>query len=164
MAKNRHIRKKGFFWLLLWIALTVAACILLSFLIALVMVAIGTAGSIITKTNTYEWWNQTPLLGILLLIAYVVVGIISKKLWNRFNAQCDACKKFGTLEYLKTEVESTDQISIRMELEDKNWKGDVIGTHDQYIPGQRTTYIDTYRCKHCGHYESYMRRVDSPNV
>lgn len=164
MVKNIHIRKKGFFWHLLWIALTVVVCVLLSFLIALVIIAIGIAGSVITKTNTYEWWNQSPLLGILLVISYVVVGIISKKLWHRFNAQCDACKMFGALEYLKTEVKSTNQISIRMELEDKNWKGDVIGTHEQYIPGQRTTYIDTYRCKHCGHYESYMRSVDSPNV
>ena len=41
-------------------------------------------------------------------------------------------------------------ISVLTEVKKRNKDGEVIGTTEQYIPGTRTFYRETYKCKGCG--------------
>lgn len=161
----KKLRKRSGAWMLLWIALTVVACFVLAIAICYAIMMITLAGSIIRGNS--DFWGSEPfgkMIGGIGSAVIVVVAIISKYFWGKFNTQCDACKKLGALKFANTKALREESISILVDMKQKNRKGDVIGTQEQYMPGKRIEYRDTYRCKYCGATESYARTVDKANV
>lgn len=44
----------------------------------------------------------------------------------------------------------TKDIAVAVEAKTRNNAGEVIGTTEQYVPGERTFYQVNYVCKNCG--------------
>ena len=90
-----------------------------------------------------------------ILIGIVAVGfIIVVLILNGYDAvkyRCPACKKFNGLSYVSSKLLREDDISIQVQNQIKNAEGKVIGTQDQYIPGKRKMYEETYKCANCGY-------------
>lgn len=147
---------------LIWIIGTGAACVIYSFLV----VVIAMTGQIITSIGTrseIQSVNQ-DFLNPVMALGWAVLIFLSIWMRKRWNAKCHACKHWNALKLLKTEVLKQEKISVLVELEQRNLNREVTGTHDQYIPGNRKTYQDTYKCKYCGNLEIRMRTEDSASV
>lgn len=90
-----------------------------------------------------------------ILIGIVAVGfIIVVLILNGYDAvkyRCPACKKFNGLSYVSSKLLREDDISIQVQNQIKNAEGKVIGTQDQYIPGKRKMYEETYKCANYGY-------------
>lgn len=161
----RKLRKKNTAWLLLWIALTIVVGFVLIIAVGYIIIAIATLGSIIGGTSDFLGSERFGLMiGGTEFVVMVIVAIISKHFWRRFNTRCDTCKRFGALEFVKTKALREESISILVDMKQKNLKGDIIGTQEQYIPGKRIEYEDMYKCKYCGAIEYYTRSVDKKSV
>ena len=147
---------------LLWIVGTGVACVFYSFLVGIIAIV----GNIITSIGTH---SEIPsvnqdILNPVMAVGWAVLIILSIWLWKRWNIKCHSCKRWGALELAHTELLKQEKISVLMELEHRNLDRQVTGTHDQYIPGKRKTYQDTYKCKYCGNLETRMRTEDSASV
>lgn len=147
---------------ILWIVGTVIACVLWCLLVAF----IALAGSAVTRMSTHSEMQSvnTDLLGPVTLIGWIALVIISMIMWKRWKSRCHICKRWNALELTKTETLKQEDISVLVELEHRNTNREVIGTQDQYIPGKRKTYQDTYKCKYCGHLETCTRTEDKASV
>ena len=90
-----------------------------------------------------------------ILIGIAAVGfIIVVLILNGYDAvkyRCPVCKKFNGLSYVSSKLLREDDISIQVQNQIKNAEGKVIGTQDQYIPGKRKMYEETYKCANCGY-------------
>lgn len=147
--------------MLLWIALTIAACFALVIAIGYIFIGITLVGSIIAGDSSFfnsESFGLT--LGGFEFVGIVIVIIISKHFWSKFNTQCDVCRRFGALELVNTKILQEASIYVPVDAKRKNIKGETIGSQEQYIPGKRIQYQDTYRCKYCGATENYIRTAD----
>ncbi len=147
---------------LLWIVGTGTACVVYSFLVEIIAIA----GQIITSIRTHseiQSVNQ-DFLNPIMAFGWVVLTILSIWMWKRWNAKCHACKRWNALKLLKTEVLKQEKISVLVELKQRNLNREVTGTQDQYIPGKRKTYQDTYQCKYCGNLEIRTHTEDSASV
>lgn len=104
------------------------------------------------KKEEYEKYVSSY---ITILIGIVAVGfIIVVLILNGYDAvkyRCPACKKFNGLSYVSSKLLREDDISIQVQNQIKNAEGKVIGTQDQYIPGKRKMYEETYKCANCGY-------------
>lgn len=87
------------------------------------------------------------------IIAAVTTIIFLIYLWT---ARCKKCRKFFSYRKVGTEMVNSEDISIKVKLNDYNTRNEVSGTHEQYIAGTRDTYRTCYRCKNCGN-EFYKR-------
>lgn len=91
------------------------------------------------------------------LLAYGAMGLVLRTLYTgaaKIGGRCEKCQQWGAIKKGRKEVLGTEAISIKKTLENKNTRGDVISTSEQYIPGTRTFYRQWYLCSKCGH-ESY---------
>lgn len=147
---------------LLWIIGTGAACVVYSFFVG----AIAIAGKVITSIRTHSEIQSVnrDFLNPIMVVGWAVLIILSIWMWKRWNAKCHACKRWNALKLLKTEVLKQEKISVLVELEQRNLNREVTGTQDQYIPGKRKTYQDTYQCKYCGNLEIRTHTEDSASV
>jgi len=84
------------------------------------------------------------------LVGLLILYIVSKKLEQRFNNRCSECKKWGAMRRVDSQLLRTETISVLVETKRRNLDGNVVGSQDQYIPGTRKVYSDTYQCKFCG--------------
>ena len=147
---------------LLWIIGTGAACVIYAFLVGV----IAMTGQIITTIGTHseiQSVNQ-DFLNPIMAFGWVALIILSIWMWKRWNAKCHACKRWNALKLLKTEILKQEKISVLVELKQRNMNREVTGTQDQYIPGKRKTYQDTYQCKYCGNLEIRTHTEDSASV
>lgn len=78
--------------------------------------------------------------------------------------KCPACKKLFAMKPARTEFLGKENISVKQELNNYDSNHDVIGTHEQYVPGTREYYRKWYVCKYCGnkYYKNFKK--DYPNV
>lgn len=147
---------------LLWIIGTGTACVVYSFLVG----SIAIAGQIITSIRTHseiQSVNQ-DFLNPIMAFGWVTLIILSIRMWKWWNSKCHACKRWNALKLLKTEILKQEKISVLVELKQRNLNREVTGTQDQYIPGKRKTYQDTYQCKYCGNLEIRTHTEDSASV
>lgn len=109
----------------------------------------------------------TFVIIILLVILFFILRLALKKLWavlcEKFK-RCDKCKKFFAYERINTKLINSEQISVLMQTTERYANGDLKGTGEQYVPGTRKTYTDTYRCKYCGHEINCTYTKDRPNI
>lgn len=76
---------------------------------------------------------------------------IYAKIATRYLSQCKNCKKLFAFNEKNSTFVKEENISIMVELKEKNRNGEVIGTREDYIPGVRKFYDELYVCKYCGH-------------
>ena len=72
-----------------------------------------------------------------------------RKIAKKYFLQCPNCKKIFALKKIKSELAKKEDISILVELKDKDEYGKITKTREEYIPGERKFYNDVYICKHC---------------
>lgn len=101
------------------------------------------------------------ILGTLGCLFLLVLGLIL--LLGR-NTRCPSCRKIFCLIIENETVVDRKQISVPVEAKIKNKAGEVTGTQEQYIPGERVTYKVHKVCKKCGHnvYSTYVK--DKPYI
>lgn len=151
--------------MLLWIALTIVIGFALAFVTAYIYVVTTSIGSIFSRNDDFlRSVLYSRIMGGIGFALVVIVAIISKYFWRKFNTQCDTCKRMGALKFANTKALREEAISICVEMKQKNARGEVIGTQEQYIPGKRIEYQDAYRCKYCGAIEYYIRTADEKNI
>lgn len=160
----KKLRKKNRIWLVLWIILTFLVWLILMFASVYIFIGIKFIGSISTGGDFSFASSLDNSFGLFELIALIIVIIISKHLWNKFNAQCESCKRWGALELANTKILQEASIYVSIDTKQKNINGETIGSQEQYIPGKRIQYQDTYKCKYCGTTESYVRTVDKASI
>lgn len=93
----------------------------------------------------------------IILFVYGIGGLVLRTIYAaaaKVGGRCDQCQQWGAVKKGRKEVLGTEAISIKKTLENKNTRGEVISTSEQYIPGTRTFYRQWYLCSKCGH-ESY---------
>lgn len=147
---------------ILWIIATIAICFLYIFLSATLFLIGGIIVGIITRTGAQginqDIFNWVVLIGILVLV------VMSTVLYRRWIKKCPVCKRWNAMKLTQTKLLRQEDISVLMELEHRNLNGHVVGTHDQYIPGKRNTFMRTYQCKHCGHIETDTYKKDRADI
>lgn len=148
-----------------WVLGTAIACVLWFVLSGFIGIGVSLAISIATRSELAR--VQGGVIHVfmpIMLLGCIAVILLSAILCHRWGARCPACKRWGAMKLVQTALFKQEDISIRMELEQRNLSGQVTGTHDQYIPGQRHTYGDTYRCKYCGNRETRMRTEKKASI
>lgn len=146
----------------LWILGTGMVCILYCFLVGIVLMVGNIVTSIATRTEM-RTLNQ-DVFNIVALIGWGILIILSIWMYQRWKMKCHACKRWKALNLIHTETLKKENISVKMELEHRNLRGDVTGTHEQYIPGKRITHQDTYKCKYCGNFETRVRTEKKASI
>lgn len=81
-----------------------------------------------------------------------------KRSESRSLYRCEECNKFDAMQKEKSTFIKSEEISIKAETNIRDWRGRIVGTGEQYIPGTRSYYNDLYICKFCGA-EKYIRRT-----
>ena len=87
-------------------------------------------------------------IGMLVFCLLLLIG--GEVLLEGYKSKCPHCKKRFGLVKISEEITRTEDISVLTEVKNRNKNGEVIGTTEQYIPGTRTFYRETYKCKGCG--------------
>ena len=84
--------------------------------------------------------------------------------WYGKDYKCPSCNKRFCLKKTGEEVAKRENVSVLVETNTRNKNGDVIGSQEQYVPGERITYRVNKICKKCGKgcYSTYRR--DIPKV
>lgn len=102
--------------------------------------------------------------GILVAIFFFLLLGVGEVTMYGYRNKCPHCKKWFSLKKTATLKVGEKNISMPTEVKHRNAYGEVTGTSEQYIPGTRRTFCETYLCKECGEksYRSYTR--DSKNV
>ena len=153
---------KKILWKLLWIAGTIIVGGLWFVLVALIGFGVNVAINMATKPT--EPSLNTNLWVIIVCIGWAVLLVLSIVLWRRWIFKCQSCKRWGALEPIKTELAKQEKISVLVEVERRDLQRNVIGTQDQYIPGKRKIFTDTYKCKFCGHLETRTHTRESADL
>jgi len=120
-------------------------------------------GSVLQAFN-FDLILAILLFALLLLLLLKLFHFCLIRFANKRLKRCENCKKLFALNQTNRMIVKTEEISILVELEDRGARGDVTGTHQQYIPGTRTTYQDTYQCKFCGCSLVREKQVDTKNI
>lgn len=96
--------------------------------------------------------------GVIILVLIILIFLI---IWllNR----CEYCKKSFSLKKIRTDIIKEEDISIKTKIENRDPKGELLFTSEQYIPGKKITYRTEYICKNCGHksFNTYSEKKKS---
>ena len=92
------------------------------------------------------------------LILFILFAVIPTIVLIRFiwRTRCSHCKKFFVLKKVETQKVGSEDISVKMRTKRYDNDNKVVGTQEQYIPGQRIRYRVTYECVKCGE-DTYRR-------
>ena len=79
------------------------------------------------------------------MLLYVIIYY-----WYGKEHKCLSCNKRFCLKKEGKEIIGRESVSVLVETNTRNRAGEVTGTQEQYVPGERTTYQINYVCKKCG--------------
>lgn len=102
------------------------------------------------------------LCGII-VIGFLLVMVL-EDLHYTITTRCPACKKYSGLKYVNTQLLNEERISVKVENATKDKYGNTIGTYEQYIPGKRKVFLETYKCKYCGHVQTKTVTKESTSL
>ena len=153
---------KRILWKILWIIGTIIACALWFLVLGFIAFGISMAANVVTQSNTV--YVVTDIVKVVVIVGWIVLIILSIIMWKRWSFKCQACKRWGALLLQETQLAGQEKISVLMEMEHRDWQGNVTGHHDQYIPGKRKKYLYIYKCKHCGSLENRTQTRDNPSI
>lgn len=111
------------------------------------LLIVGAVASFFTERN------MSIITRIEMIVCVIVLGLIMYIIvyyWWGKDHKCPSCKKNFCLKKEGTSIVSKEAVSVLVETNTKNRNGDVIGTQEQYVPGERVTYRIDYICKKCG--------------
>lgn len=108
---------------------------------------------------------QIKWVAVILVIALViaVIAYAFLKIHTIIKYRCPACKKIDALMITRKLINEED-ISIKVQLENRNNSGEIVGHSEQYIPGVRKTYEITYECKFCGYINKELEKEDCKKI
>ena len=108
---------------------------------------------------------QIKWVAVILVIALViaVIAYVFSKIHTIIKYRCPACKKIDALMITRKLINEED-ISIKVQLENRNNSGEIVGHSEQYIPGVRKTYEITYECKFCGYINKELEKEDCKKI
>ena len=96
-------------------------------------------------------------LGVLETLGMIVVILIMSMLlyaiiyyWYGKDFECPSCYKHFCLKKIGQKVIGKESVSVLVETNIRDRDGNVTGTKEQYVPGERITYQSNYICKKCG--------------
>ncbi len=105
--------------------------------------------------NIFGFMGTT--LGVMEIIGMIVIILIMSMLlyviiyyWYGKEHKCPSCNKRFCLKKEGKEIIGRESVSVLVETNTRNRAGEVTGTQEQYVPGERTTYQINYVCKKCG--------------
>jgi len=114
-------------------------------------------------TRTYIVWET--IIGSAVLALLLIYPIYRVFRWRHRNTRyCSKCKKAFWLEKMDSVITEKKEISIKKEQQIRNSVGDKIQTQEQYIPGTRYFYTDSYQCLHCFTKWNITYSIDKENV
>lgn len=146
-----------------WILVTVAACVAWAFVVAFIWTVATFFSSLVRGGESYHR-NDGTILTVIMLAGFAVLIIFSRKLYKSYNLRCPNCKKWGAMQLSNTKITKKEDVYVPIETQSRNLRGEVYGTQEQYVPGQRTTYRDFYKCKYCGNITSATRTQKRANI
>lgn len=108
---------------------------------------------------------QIKWVAVILVIAFVIAAIayVFSEIHTIIKYRCPACKKIDALMITRKLINEED-ISIKVQLENRNNSGEIVGHSEQYIPGVRKTYEITYECKFCGYINKELEKEDCKKI
>ena len=108
---------------------------------------------------------QIKWVAVILVIALViaVIAYVFSVIHTIIKYRCPACKKINALMITRKLINEED-ISIKVQLENRNNSGEIVGHSEQYIPGVRKTYEITYECKFCGYINKELEKEDCKKI
>ena len=108
---------------------------------------------------------QIKWVAVILVIALViaVIAYVFSVIHTIIKYRCPACKKIDALMITRKLINEED-ISIKVQLENRNNSGEIVGHSEQYIPGVRKTYEITYECKFCGYINKELEKEDCKKI
>lgn len=108
---------------------------------------------------------QIKWVAVILVIALViaVIAYVFSEIHSIIKYRCPACKKIDALMITRKLINEED-ISIKVQLENRNNSGEIVGHSEQYIPGVRKTYEITYECKFCGYINKELEKEDCKKI
>lgn len=95
------------------------------------------------------------LAGVMYLIIYY---------WYGKDYKCPSCNKPFCLQKTGEEIVSKENVSVLVNTNTRNRNGEVVGSQEQYVPGERITYRVSKVCKKCGKNCYSTCRRDIPRV
>lgn len=134
--------------------------LVVTIIVALFIVA-GVCG--ILGMNGMDGIPERIVMFVFTLICSMVMYLIIYY-WYGKDYKCPSCNKRFCLKKTGEEVAKRENVSVLVETNTRNKNGDVIGSQEQYVPGERITYRVNKICKKCGKgcYSTYRR--DIPKV
>ena len=93
------------------------------------------------------------------MVLYVIIYY-----WYGNDYKCPSCNKRFCLKKEGTDVVDKKSVSVRVLNNIRNRNGEVTGTLEQYVPGERITYQINYVCKKCGEGCHSTYEKDVPKV
>ena len=108
---------------------------------------------------------QIKWMAVILVIALViaVIAYVFSEIHTIIKYRCPACKKIDAL-MITRKLINEENISIKVQLENRNNSGEIVGHSEQYIPGVRKTYEITYECKFCGYINKELEKEDCKKI
>lgn len=108
---------------------------------------------------------QIKWVAVILVIALViaVIAYVFSEIHTIIKYRCPACKKIDAL-MITRKLINEENISIKVQLENRNNSGEIVGHSEQYIPGVRKTYEITYECKFCGYINKELEKEDCKKI
>lgn len=104
---------------------------------------------------------------LVMLVFTLICGMVMYLIiyyWYGKDYKCPSCKKRFCLKKTGEEVANRENVSVLVETNTRNRNGDVIGSQEQYVPGERITYRINKVCKKCGKGCYSIYRRDIPKV
>lgn len=96
---------------------------------------------------------------ILCMLLYVIIYY-----WYGKDYKCPSCNKRFCLKKESKEVVGKEAVSVLVQTNTRNRNGEVTGSQEQYVPGERITYRINYVCRKCGEKCQRMFTEDVPKV
>lgn len=108
---------------------------------------------------------QIKWMAVILVIALViaVIAYVFSEIHTIIKYRCPACRKIDAL-MITRKLINEENISIKVQLENRNNSGEIVGHSEQYIPGVRKTYEITYECKFCGYINKELEKEDCKKI
>ncbi len=137
-------------------------------LVATVIVAVFLIMSICGVLGLTEEMKGNNILDriIYFIFALICIGIMYLIIYYWFGKanQCPSCHKVFCLKKIGEEIVKKENVSVLVNTRTRNKNGEVIGSQEQYVPGERITYRVNKVCRKCGKmcYSTYRR--DIPRV
>ena len=125
----------------------------------------------LTKTITagiLEFGKDSATLAIFITVViwllYFGVRKLSNYILYNYLGKCNSCGKIFAMKKTNTKLAKKEDISVLVELKEKDEVGRVTGTKEEYIPGERRFYKTTYKCKYCNYKSTKTTTKDIKKV